>query len=148
MITAKEIFGTLQLLDTPRRVLIIEDQVTWLNTLTTILEAQGHAVTPMTGVLAVGCDVIEGLDQYGKPFEPSPQAAEIDAVFLDYNFAGGKHNGASFLREFRLHSNSPVLGMSSDRGLNSVLDALGATMSMQKHRLKSLLLEHNSYGVT
>jgi len=54
MITAKEIFGTLQLLDTPRRVLVIEDQVTWLNTLTTILEAQGHAVTPGSFSSSVG----------------------------------------------------------------------------------------------
>jgi len=141
MTTANDVLRKLGLLDGPRRVLVIEDQVGWLNELARVLESRGHSVVQMIGVLEVNSDIIEGLDESGKRIEPSPRVSEIDVVFLDYNFAGRKHNGASFLKEFRLHSKAPVMGMSSDRGFNEVLEALGADFTMQKNRLKFALFE-------
>lgn len=137
--TADEILGALELGDGPRRVLVIEDSLGWLLALTDFLESRGHFVTPMTGVLDVTSECVEGLGIDGTELVPCPSIGEIDVVFLDYNFAGGKHNGASFLQEFRLYSQALVFGMSSDVGCNSVLDRLGATVTMQKSRLKFLL---------
>jgi len=141
MKTSTQILASLNLLGPPRRVLVVEDYVEWLLTLKLILEGLGHSVIPMIGVLDVDAQRIEGLTVAGKLFEPSPKTAEIEAVFLDYNFAGGKHNGATFLRDFRQHSAAPVLGMSSDRALNSLLESLGATESMQKSRLRAAFRE-------
>jgi len=141
MTSAEEIYGKLGLLDAPRRVLIVEDQIGWLFTLTNALEARGHTVVGMIGVLDVDADHIAGLGLDGRVIDPSPKTTEFDAVFLDYNFAGHRHNGASFLRDFRTHSQAAVMGMSSDRGFNEVLNTLGATCSMQKQRLKYALFE-------
>jgi len=137
--TAEEILGVLELQDGPRRVLVIEDQLGWLLTLTDYLESHGHFVIPMTGVLEVTGLSVEGLGIDGTIIRPSAMIDEIDVVFLDYNFAGGQHNGATFLQQFRAYSQALVMGMSSDVGLNYVLKGLGATMTMQKHRLKSVL---------
>jgi DNA-binding response OmpR family regulator len=139
--TANDLFEALGLLNRPSRVLVVEDHLGWLFALSTFLESKGHTVIKMVGVLEVNSKFIEGLGENGNKLEPSPEISSIDAVFLDYNFAGRKHNGASFLREFRLHSTAPVMGMSSDRGCNEVLDALGATVTMQKGRLRNLLFE-------
>ncbi len=139
--TADEILGVLELQDGPRKVLVVEDQLGWLLTLTDFLETRGHFVIPMIGVIEVNGVYLVGLGIDGTIVDPSPMVEEIDVVFLDYNFAGGKHNGASFLREFRQYSEALVMGMSTDAGFNFVLTSLGATLTMQKTRLKSVL--HN-----
>lgn len=140
MQTSTQVLACLDLLGPPRRVLIVEDLVGWLLELKLILEGLGHSVIPMIGVLDVDAEQIHGLTFDGNPYEPSPKTAEIEVVFLDYNFAGGRHNGATFLRDFRQHSAAPVFGMSSDRVFNSHLESLGATGTMQKGRLKSVML--------
>jgi len=137
--TANDLFGAIGLLGSPRRILIVEDHLPWLLSLSVTLEELGHSVVPMVGVLEVSQTAILGLGKDGSIVEPPTCLQEIEAVFLDYNFAGGRHNGATFLREFRLYSQSPVIGMSSDRTCNATLSRLGATVSLQKHLLKNLL---------
>ena len=141
MKTATHIFTALELLDTPRRVLLVEDNLGWLHSLSGLLESRGHSVIRMIGVLDLRNGTIEGLGEDGKVISPAPEISEIDVVFLDYNFAGRRHNGASFLQEFRRNSIAHVIAMSSDRTCNDVLSSLGATLAMQKHRLRYVLLE-------
>lgn len=139
MMNADEILGVLELGGVSRRVLVVEDQLGWLLRLTDFLESRGHLVTPVVGVLEVNAELVVAIGVDGTVMEPAMRTTEIEAVFLDYNFVGGKHNGASFLREFRQLSDAPVMGMSSDVGLNYQLTALGATLTMQKTRLKGVL---------
>jgi hypothetical protein len=94
----------------------------------------------MTGILDVNADHIEGIGVDGTVIEPAQLTAEIDVVFLDFNFAGKRHNGASFLRQFRQFSDALVMGMSSDTSMNHMLTSIGATLAMQKTRLKGALL--------
>ncbi len=139
VMTGNEILGAMDLTGAPKCVLIVEDQLYWLERLTRILEAHGHRVIQMIGVLAIEGGCIEGIAPDGTLFEDSPEIAGIEAVFLDYNFVGGKFNGASFMRRFRLHSEAPVLGMSSVSSANAVLASLGANIVVQKDSLKYLL---------
>ena len=140
MNTAEDVLGMLELLGRPRCVLVVEDQLSWLWALTTILEERGHTVVPMIGVLTVDATGIEGIGLDGKVISPRIPVADIHVVFLDYNFAGLKMNGASFMRDFRLHSTAPVMGMSSDRAFNTHMKESGATAAMQKSHLKQILL--------
>lgn len=138
--SADELLGMLDLTGTPRRVLVIEDHVGWLHALTGLLEARGHSVIPMIGVFSLKDGQIEGPDEGGEIIKPMPKVAAVDVLFLDYNFVGGKFNGATFLLEFRQSSQAVVMGMSSDYTLNQKLLALGATMAMTKGRLKHVLV--------
>ena len=133
-----DLLNQLHLAGGPKKVLIIEDQVVWLRCLSAKLAHLGHHVTSVVGVLEISEQSLVGLDVeiVGATLQLNPR--EFDCVFLDYHFAGQMYNGATFLAEFRRISSAAVFGMSSDRGLNAQILALGASGAMAKHQLKQV----------
>jgi CheY-like chemotaxis protein len=133
-------FETLELvlgLTEPRKVLIIEDNISFVSRLRLFLERKGHTVHSYTGVEQQGSCLL-GLepDRISDPDEIVPN--HYDVCFLDHYFAGSDFNGSTFLG---LLMNHPVrvCGMSSVDTANDSMRRCGALTSIRKDRLDQLL---------
>ena len=133
-------FETLELvlgLTEPRKVLIIEDNISFASRLLLFLERKGHTVHSYTGVQQQGSCLL-GLepDRISDPDEIVPD--HYDVCFLDHYFAGRDFNGSTFLGVL---ANYPikVCGMSSVDSANESMRRCGALTSLRKDKLDQLL---------
>ncbi len=134
------IFQTLELvlaLDQPRRILIIEDKVSFAIRLRTFLEKKGHTVHAYAGVERQGSRLL-GIESY-HPLDPDLiEPSHYEVCFLDHYFAGDDFNGSTFLGVLGNHP-IRVCGMSSVDSANESMRRCGAITSIRKDKLDQLL---------
>ena len=133
-------FETLELvlgLDQPRRVLIIEDKVSFARRLREFLDRKGHAVHSYSGLESAG-QILYGIDPHhpSDPAEVVPSQYEV--CFLDHYFAGDDFNGSTLLGVLGKHP-IRVCGMSSVDSANDSMRRCGALTSIRKDKLDQLL---------
>lgn len=124
-------------LNEPRRVLVIEDKVSFAIRLRGYLEQKGHRVHSYTGLERDGSRLL-GIDPY-QPDDPDYVDPSLyDACFLDHYFAGSDFNGSTLLGvlgKFPVR----VCGMSSVDSANESMRRCGALTSIRKDKLDQLL---------
>ena len=133
-------FETLELvlgLTDSRRILIIEDNLSFALRLRGFLIKEDHIVHTYTGVEQQGSCLL-GLepDRISDPDEIVPN--HYDVCFLDHYFAGSDFNGSTFLGVLMNHP-VRVCGMSSVDTANDSMRRCGALTSIRKDRLDQLL---------
>jgi CheY-like chemotaxis protein len=124
-------------LNEPRRILIIEDKVSFALRLRKFLVRRGHSVHSYSGVERGG-DVLFGIDPHHDDAPACLELTQYDVCFLDHYFAGDDFNGSSFLTvlaDFPIR----VCGMSSVDSANEAMRRRGALTALRKDLLDQLL---------
>jgi hypothetical protein len=124
-------------LSEPRRVLIIEDEVSFALRLRGFLEVRRNFVHAYAGVERQGSGLI-GIEPY-HPNDPDViDPSHYNVCFLDHYFAGADFNGSTLLGVI---GNYPirVCGMSSVDSANESMRRCGALTSIRKDKLDQLL---------
>lgn len=118
-----ELLAALDLVGSPRKVLVVEDDGAVRTGLSSALERLGHAV-----------EAREGLERSELPLGP------YDAAFLDHYFLSSTLNGVLLAPEvIRANPQVRILAMSSDAGKNAEMLRAGAALSIAKSALRRLL---------
>lgn len=120
-----------------RRVLIIEDKVSFALRLREVLARLDHQVHSYSGVEASENGLI-GIDPHHASDPSEIVLAQYELCFLDHYFAGDDFNGSTFLKVL---ANYPirVCGMSSVDSANESMRRHGALTSIRKDKLDQLL---------
>jgi len=133
-------FETLELvlgLTDSRRILIIEDNLSFALRLRGFLIKKDHIVHTYTGVERQGNRLL-GIEPLWPEDPDEINLGDYQVCFLDHYFAGRDFNGSTFLGVL---ANYPikVCGMSSVDSANESMRRCGALTSLRKDKLDQLL---------
>ena len=120
-----------------RRVLIIEDKVSFALRLRALLVRAGHQVHSYSGVETSEKGLI-GIDPHHASDPSEIELAQYEVCFLDHYFAGDDFNGSTLLGVLG-HYPIRVCGMSSVDSANESMRRHGALTSIRKDKLDQLL---------
>lgn len=133
-------FSTLELilgLSKPKRILIIEDKVSFALRLREVLAGAGHQVHSYSGVETSENGLI-GIDPHHAGDPSDIELAQYEVCFLDHYFAGDDFNGSTLLGVLGQYP-IRVCGMSSVDSANESMRRYGALTSIRKDKLDQLL---------
>ena len=122
-------------LSEPRRILVIEDYISFAQDLSRYLVALGHTVVTFTGVESIEGDKLIGMSPLLESRETAVNLAEIDVCFLDHYFAGRAYNGTT-LTPLLVGQGVKVCGMSSVDNANASMRSKGAILAFRKDLLE------------
>ena len=120
-----------------RRVLIIEDKVSFALRLREVLARLDHQVHSYSGVEASENGLI-GIDPHHASDPSEIELAQYEVCFLDHYFAGDDFNGSTLLKVLANHP-IRVCGMSSVDSANDSMRRHGALTTIRKDKLDQLL---------
>lgn len=136
--TLPEIITRLGLDKPGQRVLIVEDNLDWLNRLAGFLEEAGHKVTAVAGISEIEGDLARGPGaDASTPVEFSIR--DIDVAFLDHFILSQRYTGALLARELSMRGMIRIFGMSSVDAANAAMREQGALAAMRKAELMRLV---------
>jgi hypothetical protein len=124
-------------IESPSRILIIEDKRTFAIKLAQHFSSQGHVVIAFPGVDCVVDRFLYGTElMFGDTLEVDLN--EIEYCFLDHYFEGAEFNGTSLTPLLVTHS-IKVIGMSSVDQANASMARMGAFMTILKAKIENEL---------
>ncbi|RYG30757.1 hypothetical protein EON81_24300 [bacterium] len=117
-----------------RRVLIVEDDVSWHRSLAEDLEARGHRITSGIGASPAG----PGKLYLSGTAHQIVEIGEFDVAFLDHYFPGD-HDGRTLAAALRAASSEVrLVGMSSSSAANEAMLRSGADLAFVKSALRRI----------
>lgn len=124
--------------DRPRRILVVEDSLVFAAKLVEFLQEFGHEVVALAGIETVENGKAEAL---ALDLESRMEVAlhGFDAAFLDCYFVSRRLDGVGLTEELCRIGCGPILAMSSDRSANHRMMKSGATASLLKNDLATML---------
>lgn len=136
--TLPEIITRLGLDKPGQRVLIVEDNLDWLNRLTQFLEEAGHEVTAVAGVAEIEGDIARGP---GADTQTTVEFSirDFDVAFLDHYIMSQRYTGALLARELSMRGMIRIFGMSSVDAANAAMREQGAMATMRKSEFMRLV---------
>jgi hypothetical protein len=136
-VTQADLLAQLNLLGNPRRVLVVEDKLSWLAKLTEFLTEAGHEVVSVSGITHVEGDIVTS-PGYNPETVVTFRLSEIHVAFLDHYFLSNNYNGANFTELLHRNTTAKIVGMSSDPGANLAMKKAGAHWVFRKAELERM----------
>jgi len=132
----RDMIKTLKL-DSPRRVLVVEDNLDAAVTIVEFLSDAGHSVTTLLGIDTIRAGHAEGTDLSGERIEVSLHDFEV--ALLDHYILSRTFTGATLIAPLRAAGVQHILAMSSVDEANNKMKALGATIGIKKSQFLRMI---------
>lgn len=121
-------------LSSPKKIIIVEDKVSFALQLASYLAGKGHEVFVYEGVESIEDGTLWGIRPLTSVTPDSLELKGIEVAFLDHYFSGVTFNGTSLTRELA-PLGIRIIGMSSVDHANQSMMRSGAVVAMLKDRI-------------